>query len=161
MRNVHKKRAQDKRNYLQNKTKGKHPVTITQKSQGHLAGHTLLLIIGRTLIKKGHLSRHPPMPVIGRTPRRKGRPPIPVREDPETKRASSWASSHIYYWEDPETKRASSHTRYWEDPDKVRALPRCPPVQDTRETLIRKGQQFALTVTVPLEVARAKLRWCR
>ena len=37
-------------------------------------------------------------------------------EDPETKRASS----HAHYWEDPETKRASSHARYWEDPERKR-----------------------------------------
>ena len=57
------------------KEKGQRPITNTwrtRKSKGHLPGRTLLLVIGRTLIRKGR----PPICVIGRTLTREGQLPM-------------------------------------------------------------------------------------
>ena len=75
MRNVRKKRAQDKQNYLRNKGKKRLIITgRTRRNTGHLPGRPPMPVIGRTLRRKGR----PPVPVIGRTLRRKGRPPVLV-----------------------------------------------------------------------------------
>ena len=118
MRNVHKKRARDKQNYLRNKESKR------QASRNKY---------WKNPEKQRASSRAYSLTSYWKNPEKK-RASSHTRywEDPETKRASShtryWedpetkrASSHTRYWEDPETKRASSHTRYWEDPETKRA----------------------------------------
>ena len=60
-------------------------------------------------------------------------------EDPESKRASSRASSRTRYWEDPESKRASSHTCYWEDAEKGRAASRISSCSSYWENALEDG----------------------
>ena len=95
MRNVRKKRAQDKQNYLRNKESKrqasrnnywKNPDKKRASTQAYS-----LTTFWKNLAKK---------------------------------RASSQASSYTRYWEDPETKRVSSHIHYWEDSDKGKAASR-------------------------------------
>ena len=155
MRNVHKKRARDKQNYLRNKESKR------QASRNKY---------WKNPEKQRASSRAYSLTSYWKNPEKK-RASSHTRywEDPETKRASShtryWedpetkrASSHTRYWEDPETKRASSHTRYWEDPDKGRAASRV----SSRTSYWRDPDKKRAAVRMTnLKAARAKLKWYR
>ena len=171
MRNVRKRRAQDKQNYLRNKESKrqasrnnywKNPDKQRASSRAYS-----LTSYWKNADKSRASSRASSHTCYWKDPESKrasSRASSHTRycEDPNKSRASSRASSHTCYWKDPESKRASSrassHTRYWEDPDKGRASSR----SSSRTTYWRNPDKKRAAARITnLKAAQAKLKWYR
>ena len=132
-RNVRKKRAQDKQNYLRNKESRR------QASRNNY---------WKNPDKQRASSRAYSLTSYWKTPNKN--------------RASSRAPFHTHYWKNPAkgraTSRASSHTHYWRDPDKGRAASRV----SSRTSYPRNPDKKRAAVRMTnLRPARAKLKWYR